>query len=175
MQRITIAGNSGAGKSTFAERLSTTTKIPVYHLDLIQFKPGWQKAPEQEFYQLHTEWLTKPSWIIEGVGPWKELKQRFETADTIIYLDFPEEYCLQKARERTEKDKITPNPFVPPNSPYAAKEDKQEEVIRFFQREWRPKILHLMDNLAVGRNLFVFVQPEGLDNFLAEIKMPHTI
>ena len=132
MQRITIAGNSGAGKSTFAELLSKSTGIPVYHLDLIQFKPGWQKTPGKEFNQIHNSWLTKPNWIIEGVGPWEGLKQRFETADTIIYLDFPEDYCLQKAQERLEKDRISPNPFVPPNSPYAAKEDKQEEVIRFF-------------------------------------------
>ena len=175
MQRITIAGNSGAGKSTFAELLSKSTGIPVFHLDLIQFKPGWKRTPGKEFDKLHNAWLEKPTWIIEGVGDWQPLRKRFEAADTIIYLDFPEAYCLQKAKERLEQDKISPNPFVPPNSPYAAKEDKQEEVIKFFQKEWRPKILNLLDSLAPGRNLFVFTRPEALDDFLAEIKMPHAL
>ena len=168
MKRITIAGNSGAGKSTFAEQLGVYSKIPVYHVDLIQFRPGWQKTPEATFMLVHNAWLTQPTWIIEGVGNWKPLKQRFEAADTIIYFDFPVEYCLQKAQERLEQDKISPNPFVPENSPYEAKADKLEEVISFFQKEWRPKILALMENLREGRSLFVFTQPEDLENFLLE-------
>ena len=175
MARITICGNSGSGKSTFAEKLKEATGLPLYHLDLFQFKPGWQKTPEPEFNAIHNNWLNEKSWIIEGVGDWQPLKKRLQTADTIIYLDFPEDYCLQNARERLEKDKLNPNPFVPENSPYAAKADKQEEVIRFFQREWRPKILKLMDSLCEGRNLFVFTKPESLDDFLSEIKMPHAI
>jgi adenylate kinase family enzyme len=166
MQRITICGNSGAGKSTFAEELSSVSGLPVFHLDMLQFQPGWEKTPEPEFNKIHEDWLAKPCWIIEGVGDWKPLKKRFEAADTIIYLDFPVDYCLQKAKERTEKDKISPNPFLPPDSPYAAKADKQEEVIRFFQKEWRPKILQLMEILQEGRNLFVFTKPEALEDFL---------
>ena len=175
MKRITIAGNSAAGKSTFAEKLGKATFLPVYHLDLIQFRPGWQKTPEPEFNAAHETWLNERAWIIEGVGPWAGLKKRFQAADTIIYLDFPKSYCLQNARERLEKDQIKPNPYVPPNSPYAAKADKQEEVIKFFQKEWRPKILRLMENLRGGRNLFVFTEPVALDDFLAEIKMPHSL
>ena len=170
MQRITICGNSGSGKSTFSEQFATVSGLPVFHIDLIQFKPGWQKTSEAEFEKVHGAWLAKPNWIIEGVGDWPFLKQRFEAADTIIYLDFPVEYCLQRAQERLEKDKILPNPFVPANSPYEAKKGKQEEVIKFFHEEWRPKILSLMDSLREGRNLLVFTQPESLEDFLAEVQ-----
>lgn len=172
MQRITICGNSGSGKSTFAEELSTVSGLPVFHVDLLQFRPGWQKTSEPEFNKTHQEWLQKPNWIIEGVGDWQPLKKRFEAADTIIYLDFPAEYCLQKAQERLEKDRISPNPFVPENSPYAAKAHKQEEVIKFFQQEWRPKILNLMESLKPQRNLFIFTQPKSLADFLAAFNLP---
>ena len=170
MQRITIAGNSGSGKSTLSEELGVITRLPVYHLDLIQFKPGWKKTPEPEFDQKHENWLMQEQWLIEGVGPWKALKKRFAVADTIMYLDFTVEYCLQKAAERLEKDKKEPNPFVPPNSPYAAKADKQEEVIRFFHKEWRPKILALQEFLKTGRNTFVFTSPEAMEAFKLELK-----
>jgi predicted kinase len=172
MKKITIAGNSGAGKSTFAEQLGKSTGISVYHLDLIQFQPGWKKTPETTFNKIHETWLEKPSWIIEGVAHWPALKKRFEAADTIIYLDFPVEYCLQKAQERLEKDRISPNPFLPENSPYAAKADKQDEVIHFFQKEWRPRILAFMENLRGSRNQLVFTNPESLTDFLNETKMP---
>ncbi|MBK0404218.1 hypothetical protein I5M27_14575 [Adhaeribacter sp. BT258] len=168
MQRITICGNSASGKSTFSEQLATVSGLPVYHLDLIQFQPGWQKTPEREFAAIHNQWLAQPNWIIDGVGDWEPLKQRFEAADTILYLDFPVEYCLQRAQERLKKDKISPDPFVPENSPYEAKADQQEKVIKFFQQEWRPKILRLMASLREGRNLFVFTQPQMLEDFLAE-------
>jgi adenylate kinase family enzyme len=172
MQRITICGNSGSGKSTFAEELGKSSGLPVYHLDLIQFRPGWQKTPEPDFNKKHDNWLTQTCWIIEGVGNWKPLVKRFSAADTIIYLDFPVDYCLEMAQKRLGLDKISPNPYLPANCPYNAKTNKQEAVIRFFQQEWRPKILALMESLRENRNLYFFTRPEALQDFLAETKLP---
>ncbi|KAA9331880.1 P-loop NTPase family protein [Adhaeribacter soli] len=172
MERITIAGNSASGKSTFAEALGPAMGLPLIHLDLFQFQPGWELTPEPEFNKQHDQWLQQNRWLIEGVGPWPALKKRFAAADTIIYFDFPVDYCLEKARERLELDKISPNPFVPENSPYVAKAEKQEAVIKFFHWEWRPKILALMESLRESRNLLVFTEPEMLSEFLAEIKLP---
>lgn len=173
MQHITICGNSGSGKSTFAQSLSKVTGLPVFHLDLIQFQPGWQKTPLPEFKQKHAAWLAEPLWIIEGVGPWQPLKKRFQAADTIIYLDFPVDFCLEMAQNRMEQDLLLPNQFLPENCRYAEKVKKQETVIRFFHREWRPKILALMDSLRENRNLFVITQPESLGDFLAEFNYPY--
>jgi len=47
-------------------------------------------------------------------------------------------------------------------------------VIKFFQKEWRPKILSLMESLREGRNLFVFTKPEALEDFLTELKLPNS-
>lgn len=174
MERISVCGNSGAGKSTFTEELGAITRLPVCHLDLLQFKPGWQKTPELEFAAAHDRWLAQPRWIIEGVGDWKPLKKRFEAADTLLYLDFPEDLCLANALKRLEADRLQPNPFVPAHSPYAAKADKLEPVIRFFHREWRPRILALMESLRQGRNLYIFTEPAALTQFLAETKRLHT-
>jgi len=172
MNRITICGNSGSGKSTLAEELGKITGLPVHHLDMIQFQPGWKKTPEPEFNELHDAWLSEHTWIIEGVAHWKALRKRFEAADTIIYLDFPADYCLQKAKKRLDEDRFCPNPYLPENCSYIEKAHLQENVIRFFHKEWRPKILALMESLKENRNLYVFTKPEGLNEFLLEIKMP---
>lgn len=40
MQRVAVFGNAGGGKSTLAKRLAELTRLPLYPLDLIQFKAG---------------------------------------------------------------------------------------------------------------------------------------
>lgn len=44
-----IFGNPGAGKTQFAEKLGTITKIPIFHLDKYFYSTNWQEKPEQDF------------------------------------------------------------------------------------------------------------------------------
>ncbi|MDX5346618.1 MAG: hypothetical protein LPK19_05175 [Hymenobacteraceae bacterium] len=166
IHKVTIAGNSGAGKSTLALQLGEKLQLPVFHIDKIQFKPGWELTPEEEFNRQQDVWLQQERWLIEGVGPWQALKQRFEASDTIIYLDYPVELCLQRAQQRLQQDLEQPSPFLPDNCPYAEKAEKQQEVIRFFQQEWRPKILALQQLLSNGRNCYVFKSEKALTEHL---------
>lgn len=171
MERITICGNSGSGKSTLAVELGQILRLPVFHLDKIQFRPGWQLLPEPEFLQQQDEWLAQPRWIIEGVAHWQGLVKRFEAADTIIYLDFPEALCQERAQQRLAEDRHLPSPFLPPNCPYEAKAQQQQEVIRFFQWEWRPKILNLMYSLRSGRDLYQIRTEEKLEQLLDTLRL----
>ncbi|CAN5686044.1 hypothetical protein BH24CHL4_BH24CHL4_24990 [soil metagenome] len=41
MQRVTIVGSAGLGKSTLARRLGTLLDLPVAHLDTLYWQPGW--------------------------------------------------------------------------------------------------------------------------------------
>ena len=49
--RIVVTGMAGAGKSTFSWVLSTKTGLPVIHLDLHSWNPGWVPVPEGEFLE----------------------------------------------------------------------------------------------------------------------------
>jgi hypothetical protein len=49
--RIVVTGMAGAGKSTFSRTLSTKTGLPVIHLDLHSWNPGWVRVPEGEFLE----------------------------------------------------------------------------------------------------------------------------
>ena len=40
-RRVLVIGMAGSGKSTFSRALSAKTGLPVIHLDLYQWKPGW--------------------------------------------------------------------------------------------------------------------------------------
>ena len=68
MKRVAVFGNTGGGKSTLARRLADITRLPLYPLDLIQFKPGGAKVPHEEYLTAHAELLRRDEWIIDGFG-----------------------------------------------------------------------------------------------------------
>ncbi len=42
--KIAVLGYSGSGKSTLARRLGEYFQVPVLHLDVVNFLPGWEKG-----------------------------------------------------------------------------------------------------------------------------------
>jgi len=114
MGRVAIIGNSGGGKSTFARKLGDKLKIPVHHIDLLQFKPGWAATPIEEFDAVHDAWLDEPYWIIDGFGHSEAVKRRFDLADTLIFVDFPLALHYWWATKRQVESLIAPRPDWPP-------------------------------------------------------------
>jgi adenylate kinase family enzyme len=53
MRKVAVFGNTGGGKSTLARRLAELTQLPLYPLDLIQFKPGGVEVLHAEYWR-HT-------------------------------------------------------------------------------------------------------------------------
>jgi adenylate kinase family enzyme len=49
VKRVAVFGNAGGGKSTLARRLAEVTGLPLYVVDMMQFKPGGAKVPDDEF------------------------------------------------------------------------------------------------------------------------------
>ena len=46
--RILVTGNAGSGKSTLAGLIAARLKLPLYGMDQIVWRQGWQKATKQE-------------------------------------------------------------------------------------------------------------------------------
>ena len=44
MKQVAVFGNASGGKSTLARRLADLTQLPLYPLDLIQYRPGGAKV-----------------------------------------------------------------------------------------------------------------------------------
>lgn len=110
MRRILIIGNSGAGKSTLARRLGEKLSLPVVHLDVLFWKPGWIESDDDEFRARIAEALSGDAWVCEGDfrGSWD---LRMPLADTIVWIDQPPWLCLARAiwrlmkyRDRTRPD-----------------------------------------------------------------------
>lgn len=89
MKKVAVFGNTGGGKSTLAKRLAELTHIPLYPLDLIQYRTGGGKVPHDDYLKAHAALLQRDSWIIDGYGCRESSWERFACADTLIYIDLP--------------------------------------------------------------------------------------
>ena len=89
MRKVAVFGNAGGGKSTLARKLAELTRLPLYPLDRIQFRPGGGEVPPDEYAKAHAELLTRDAWIIDGYGSVKSAWERFDVADTLVYVDLP--------------------------------------------------------------------------------------
>ncbi len=100
MKRVLVIGSSGAGKSTFARRLSQATDIPVIHLDRLYWNPNWVGTTDQTEWQAKVERaLQGDAWIIDGNYS-GTLRLRLQKADTVIFLDVPRLICVSRIVKR---------------------------------------------------------------------------
>ena len=96
MRRVLIIGNSGGGKSTLARRLGEKLGLPIIHLDVLFWQPGWVESDDDAFRARTAEALTAPAWVCDGNfgGTWD---LRMPLADTIVWIDKPAWLCLIRA------------------------------------------------------------------------------
>ncbi len=97
--KILIFGFPGAGKTTFANHLSTLTGTPVFHVDRHFFESGWVERPQEDFLKDVHDLLKQDSWIIDGNGM-RTLEMRFKEADLVIYCRFSRLLCLYRIFKR---------------------------------------------------------------------------
>lgn len=88
MRRVMIVGGPGSGKSTLARAMGTRTGLPVYHMDLLHWRPGWVERDRAEKIAMALEITARDDWIFEG-GMSATYPERVARADTLIWLDLP--------------------------------------------------------------------------------------
>jgi adenylate kinase family enzyme len=98
-RRIIVTGLAGAGKSTLSVALARRTGLPIVHLDLHFWQPGWTAPSEAHWRRIQREVLAGDEWIADG-NYTETLDLRLELADTIVFLDLPWWRCSGRALMR---------------------------------------------------------------------------
>jgi adenylate kinase family enzyme len=88
-QKIAIIGNAGGGKTTLSRKLAKSLLLPLTHVDAIQFLTGMKMRPLDESRSALLAITSQEKWIIDGFGPLDLIEKRFQTADLVIFIDFP--------------------------------------------------------------------------------------
>lgn len=157
-ERVIILGCSGSGKSTLAATLHEVTGLPLIHLDNIWWKPDRTHISRDEFDLKLQEILQKKEWIIDGdysrtYGP------RIACCDTVIFLDYSEEVCMQGITGRVGKHRDDIPWSEDTLDPYLVQQ------VQSYREENRPVILSLMEKYP-DRQLLVFRTREETEEWL---------
>jgi adenylate kinase family enzyme len=117
VKKVAVFGNAGGGKSTLSLKLSELSGLPLHILDKIQFRPGGEPVPPQDFKHAHDIILAGDRWIIDGYGSLDTLWPRLNAADTLIYLDLPLPVHFGWVTKRLITGRFKPPEGWPENSP----------------------------------------------------------
>ena len=104
MKRVIVIGCPGAGKSTFARKLSATTGLPLHYLDMIWHKPDRTTLSREEFAGRLEQILVEDEWIIDG-NYLHTMPFRLEHCDTVFFFDLSTDVCIAGAEERIGKER----------------------------------------------------------------------
>lgn len=99
MQRMLVIGPCGAGKSTLAVELGKRLSLPVFHMDQLNWQPGWVESSKDEILTKLAKITSTERWLIDG-NYGGTLAQRLDRADTVVYLDYPIRLCLWRIVRR---------------------------------------------------------------------------
>lgn len=100
MRRVSVVGNSGAGKTTAARRLAAMLNVPFVELDAIFHQPGWQPLPLEDFRQQVDRVTARDGWVVDGnYSAVRDLV--WARADTVVWLDLPRRTVLRQLAWRT--------------------------------------------------------------------------
>lgn len=159
MKRVIVIGCPGSGKTTFAEKLSKISGLPLYHLDAIWHKPDKTHISREEFDQRIKDVFATDEWIIDGNYN-RTVELRLKECDTVFLFDLPTEVCLQGARERIGKGRY--------DLPWIEHEldPEFEAFIIGFSENSLPTLYDLIDKYKSLKQVVIFKSRAEADEFL---------
>jgi adenylate kinase family enzyme len=102
MQRVSVVGNAGSGKSRLARRLADALDVPCVELDAIHHLPAWEPIDPDDFLATVGAIAATDAWVIDGNyrtvvvnGP------VWQRADTVVWLDLPRRVVMRQVIART--------------------------------------------------------------------------
>lgn len=162
--RISIVGGSGSGKSTLCNILSKELNLPAIHLDGINFNSNWVEIDKAKRDQIISAKSCEEKWIIDG-NYCKTLKERFEKADLIIWLDYSTFTQLKGIFKRFLKSYHKERPEIP-----GCKERLNFTFIKYvatYNKKKRHIIVDALKDISKDKVL-IFKKQKNLNKWLKE-------
>ncbi len=158
MNRVTVAGCSGSGKSVFAAKLAAIFRLPLYHLDNVFWNPDKTHVDRETFDRRLNVILGYERFVIDGEYG-RTLEARIRESDTVFYFDIPLADRLEGAALRVGKKR--------PDIPWIEDEFDPDfkKYIEDYDDTQRPVTLALLEKYS-NRNIITFKSREEADLYL---------
>ena len=160
MKKVIVIGCPGSGKSTVSRVLHNKTGIPLYHLDMMYWNADKTTVEKSVFLERLSAVFEKDEWIIDGnYGSTMEL--RLQECDTVIFLDYPVEVCLEGIRQRQGKPRS--------DMPWTETKEDPEfiQYVKDFHHQSRPQIIEMLGKYP-DKNIHIFTNRTQADTFLQQ-------
>ena len=115
-RRVLVVGCAGAGKTTFALRLAAALGLPIIHLDIEYWRPGWHHTPPDEWQSRVDELSGREAWVMDG-NYGGTLDRRLARADAVVFLDVDRLTCLRRVVLRSLRYRGRSRPDLPSGCP----------------------------------------------------------
>lgn len=161
MKRIMVIGCPGSGKSTFSRALCEKLDVPLYHMDMMYWNADKTTVEKAVFLERLTCAMQGDVWIIDGNYS-STMELRLAACDTVIFLDYPQEICLEGIRARRGKPRS--------DMPWVETEEDAEFIafVKEYNERQRPRVLALLEQYR-DKNAIVFRSREDADAFLSRL------
>jgi adenylate kinase family enzyme len=139
---VLVVGCAGAGKTTFALRLAHALELPVIHLDMEYWLPGWHHTPPDEWQSRVGELAARERWVMDG-NYGGTLECRLARADAAVFLDLPRLTCVRRVLVRSLRYRGRTRPDLPPGCP----ERLEWQFLRWvwdYERRSRGRVVRLL-------------------------------
>jgi len=173
MRRILLIGPGGAGKSELSRHLAARLGLPLFHLDALYWRPGWEKTPEPEWRSTVETLARGDAWIMDGnFGGTLDL--RLAACDTAILMDLAPWRCLWRVCKRRLRHRGIARADMHPGCPERIDLDFLIWIATYRWRR-RAKILAKFADAARGGVLTIVLDtPRAVDAFVASLPQAHT-
>ena len=162
MKKIIVIGCPGSGKSTFSKSLHKITKIPLYHLDMLFWNEDKTTVEKSVFLDRLLKIIENSEWIIDGNYN-STMELRMQKCDTVIFLDYPSDVCLNGIQERKGKPRS--------DLPWIESEEDDVKFIEFiknYNSQGRPKVTELLKRYS-HKDIYILSNRIQAEEFLNKI------
>lgn len=162
MKKIIVIGCPGSGKSTFSKSLHEITNIPLYHLDMLFWNEDKTTVEKSVFLDRLSKIIENSEWILDGNYA-STMEWRMQSCDTVIFLDYPLDVCLNGIKERKGKPRS--------DLPWIESDEEDAEFVEFiknYHSQSRPKVMELLERYS-HKDIHIFPNRIQAEEFLNTI------
>ena len=169
MKKVAVFGNTGAGKSTLSRILAERTGLPLVALDMIEYRPGGEPVPREEYLRAHAEILEQDAWVIDGFGCVPSAWKRFEAADTLVHIDLPLYVHAWWVTKRFFKGLFKTPEGWPEGSPMWRSTMRSYRTIWLCHQKLTPRYRKMVDDYQDSKTVFHLRSPQEIRRFVAGV------
>ena len=169
LMKIAVFGKPGGGKSTLSQQIAAATSLPLVQLDLVQYRRGGEKVPDEEFLRLHAEILALDKLVIDGFGNPSAFAAMVQAANVLVYVErFPLTHYWWVTK-RFLKSPFSKPLGWPEGSPMLGSTISSYRFLRLSPKFWNAALKSKLLALQPAKRVYMIRRQSDIAKLLADL------